>query len=696
MMSWTSNKLLKVVLSTAFCIFVVSSFAFASDETTSNGEAALQETKETVEAPVRISGTANPLPFNPDAPYVVNGFPSDTPPAPIDMIERNNDRGNGYDELDTWMTIDFDDVVGAPHLFMNTVRLTTEYSWMGATFSGPGGNDGGALLDEAGNFGVTNYTSPNFLAFNNNSAMSDGGIPQGPETITFSPNVSQVDLYAGHASGGTIYLDAYDVGGNWLTWDWVTSSSALQLMSVSAPNIAYVVLSYTGSVLVVDDLMYNTAAADILLLHSTTVTNSVQLALDNLGASYDIVNTVDWDNQNLTDYNTVILAMDGGAPDANDIQAAISYAENGGKLVLIGGTNLPTFYAEISDLVQHTGVTGWQTSANPQHNNTNTDHPLTTALASTYNYSNNSASYYMLRVDDILCHVAAENGDGWPSLYNKDVGSGQFFHYTSSAQSFYWTNPVDHGHLEQVIDNILNYNAPLYVTSTPWVYPINIPSAGGSFQRSDFVQNVSGAAYTFDAWIQLVLPSGTVYGPLVMYPNLTLLNFDFIAVNPIQNVPGFAPMGTYMYVGRCGDYPYSVGEFHFDFTKLGPGPAAIELEGVEGFELIGWVDRDVASGDAGSEFTANELPSEYVMETAYPNPFNPTTSVTLRLPEASDLKVSVYNVNGQVVSQLSNNRYTAGSHTLTFDASNLSSGIYFIQALVPGKMNEMQKIMLVK
>ncbi|MFY0698432.1 MAG: T9SS type A sorting domain-containing protein [Balneola sp.] len=80
----------------------------------------------------------------------------------------------------------------------------------------------------------------------------------------------------------------------------------------------------------------------------------------------------------------------------------------------------------------------------------------------------------------------------------------------------------------------------------------------------------------------------------------------------------------------------------------------------------------------------------------YPNPFNPSTNISFNLPTAADVSLTVYNVLGQRVATLLNNRkYTSGSHTLSFDASNLASGIY-IYRIEAGSYVSQKRMTLIK
>ena len=102
-------------------------------------------------------------------------------------------------------------------------------------------------------------------------------------------------------------------------------------------------------------------------------------------------------------------------------------------------------------------------------------------------------------------------------------------------------------------------------------------------------------------------------------------------------------------------------------------------------------DMVVVVGDISS-FMA---PEEFALSAAYPNPFNPTTSLDLSLDSSGSVSVKIYNVVGQVVATLASGHMNAGYHTLTWDASNMASGMYFVK-VEAGSNVAVQKMMLMK
>ena len=79
----------------------------------------------------------------------------------------------------------------------------------------------------------------------------------------------------------------------------------------------------------------------------------------------------------------------------------------------------------------------------------------------------------------------------------------------------------------------------------------------------------------------------------------------------------------------------------------------------------------------------------------YPNPFNPSTKIDFTLPQTTDVTLRVYNVLGQQVKTLVNERMSAGSHSARFDATGLSSGMYFYR-LQAGDFTAQKQMMLIK
>ncbi|MCH8022551.1 MAG: T9SS type A sorting domain-containing protein, partial [Thaumarchaeota archaeon] len=89
------------------------------------------------------------------------------------------------------------------------------------------------------------------------------------------------------------------------------------------------------------------------------------------------------------------------------------------------------------------------------------------------------------------------------------------------------------------------------------------------------------------------------------------------------------------------------------------------------------------------------LPVKFELFQNYPNPFNPVTSIEFELPEAGTTSLVIYNLRGEEVIRLIDGETEAGSHQLTWDASNVASGIYFYR-LTSGNIVSTKKMVLLK
>lgn len=89
------------------------------------------------------------------------------------------------------------------------------------------------------------------------------------------------------------------------------------------------------------------------------------------------------------------------------------------------------------------------------------------------------------------------------------------------------------------------------------------------------------------------------------------------------------------------------------------------------------------------------IPAEFSLKQNYPNPFNPSTKIGFTLPSESNVKISIYNLIGQKVAEVVNSKFTAGNHSIDFNGSNLSSGIYLYK-IEAGSFSSVKKMQLIK
>lgn len=97
----------------------------------------------------------------------------------------------------------------------------------------------------------------------------------------------------------------------------------------------------------------------------------------------------------------------------------------------------------------------------------------------------------------------------------------------------------------------------------------------------------------------------------------------------------------------------------------------------------------------GIQTIGTEIPSSYILNQNYPNPFNPVTQITYGLPKSGSVKVAIYDILGKEVAVIINGHQDAGKYRFDFNASGLSSGIYFYQ-LEAGNFTDTKKMVVTK
>jgi endo-1,4-beta-xylanase len=152
-------------------------------------------------------------------------------------------------------------------------------------------------------------------------------------------------------------------------------------------------------------------------------------------------------------------------------------------------------------------------------------------------------------------------------------------------------------------------------------------------------------------------------------------------------------------------------------------PALYEHPGVEGITLWGWrrglwrdaqgayiINQNNSERPAlewlrtyldsvdvtpSSIAASNQIPLEFYLSNNYPNPFNPSTTIDFDLPKNCNVKLVVYDVIGRKVAEVLKANMNAGHHNVTFNASELSSGLYYYR-LEAGEFVSVKKMMLLK
>ena len=103
----------------------------------------------------------------------------------------------------------------------------------------------------------------------------------------------------------------------------------------------------------------------------------------------------------------------------------------------------------------------------------------------------------------------------------------------------------------------------------------------------------------------------------------------------------------------------------------------------------------VCGGDGSSCLSiVDNILSEFSIDRVYPNPFNPVVNIDYSLSTSSFINIFIYDLNGQIVDNLYSGYKSIGSHSIVWNASNMSSGIYLMMLETNQKSISQQLILL--
>ena len=279
--------------------------------------------------------------------------------------------------------------------------------------------------------------------------------------------------------------------------------------------------------------------------------------------------------------------------------------------------------------------------------------------------------YNIVSIEDALPEVLEGNvwgiiGEGVAALYvdnnslwagslsNLQQGKGYWFISSSIDEISFEFNPEDNLSRKEIISQSIE------------MYPSGYEYNQSSIQSFYFIENINEIAD--EDWI-------------------IAFNDDIV-------------VGARLWNGKFTDIPVMGKDGHEitrGYIEEGSKPHFKILRNGELIDLYG--DIPISSNNEiftiENLYTVAPLPTDYALRKAYPNPFNPTTTISFILPELVQVELDIYTINGQLITTLINHRLDAGHHSVEWDATNNSSGIYFV-SMVAGEFTSTQKLILVK
>ena len=274
---------------------------------------------------------------------------------------------------------------------------------------------------------------------------------------------------------------------------------------------------------------------------------------------------------------------------------------------------------------------------------------------------------------------AGDNWTTWATITTTNT-SGTYNNAAFHDNQQVWFSPVGESSFQYTSNMGTNWSVqtiPLSEIAATWFNSATVGIAGGSSTSAGLLKTTN---------------SGT---------NWTTLTQSFVGTSSIAGITGTgtswwvalqaATVHTSTNDGATWTLAYTAPTTGGVFYHLTASRTGNTIWGVRS---LGGISR---YGEQISGITpiGTVTPTSYSLSQNYPNPFNPTTKINFSIPKSGMVSLKVYDILGKEVSTLVNQNISAGNYTYEFDASRLSSGIYFYRLNVNG-FSEVKKMSLIK
>ncbi len=316
--------------------------------------------------------------------------------------------------------------------------------------------------------------------------------------------------------------------------------------------------------------------------------------------------------------------------------------------------------------------------------------------------------------------IWADQRNGNSDIYLQNINSdGTLGDFVTPDPTLVITSPVD-GYTTSVLPLLIATDVQYYTVGTnPGDGSINVTITEGgntvnfnqtttSFSTSELFEGdneivcelIDADGNSFDPVISSTItvtynaPTLEITSPV---DNAEIAEIPFDLTMEVQNVESF--MIRIDIVQESSTMMELISETTYSVTELENGAAEIiatlcDSTGTQIDPIVADTINVTVNVSAVDE-QGNEIPDEFALNAAYPNPFNPSTTISYSMKNSSQLSLKVFDINGREVATLHQGAQSVGSHSVIWNATNISSGVYFVRMETSG-FNSTQKIIRLK